>query len=70
MQQVHVNSSEHDQRIVEVVPTDEGKRFAREVPLGGVPLLRERMKKLPFSELQRIYESLSVLLKLLESEDV
>ena len=62
--------SAHDQRIVEVTATDEGKRFAREVPLGGMPLLRERMKSLPQSQLRGIRESLSTLLKLLEMEDV
>lgn len=61
--------SKQDQRIVEVAATEEGRRAAADTPLGGVPLLRERMKQLPSAELRAIYASVSRLVELLEVQN-
>jgi DNA-binding MarR family transcriptional regulator len=61
--------SERDQRIVEVEATPQGSRLCRSVPLGGMPLLRERMEELPPPQLRQIHRSLSLLLGLLEDRD-
>jgi DNA-binding MarR family transcriptional regulator len=46
--------SEHDQRVVHVRLTNAGRDFALRAPLGGIPLLRERLRTLPPDELVAI----------------
>jgi len=58
-----------DNRIVIVTLTPAGRAVAREVPLGGVSLLRERLKSLPAAKLVLVREALSELLRLLEIDD-
>lgn len=61
--------SDQDGRVVRASVTDEGARTARETPLGGIPLLRERMKELSEEDLLRISDSMNLLVKLLEATD-
>jgi DNA-binding MarR family transcriptional regulator len=61
--------SARDQRIVHVELTVDGGRAAAETPIGGMPLLRERMKELSPHELQAITRSVSKLIGLLEGCD-
>lgn len=58
-----------DQRVVYVELTPEGRRLAEETPLGGIPLLRERVKTLPPERLAMLDEAFSELLRLMEIEN-
>ena len=58
-----------DQRVVYVDLTPEGHRLAEETPLGGIPLLRERIKILPPERLALLDEAFSELLQLMEIEN-
>lgn len=58
--------SEADNRVVVVSLTAAGRSLAKDTLLGGVPLLRERLKPLPPERLRRIYEALSEIARLLE----
>ncbi len=58
-----------DQRVVYVDLTPEGRRLAEETPLGGIPLLRERIKTLPPERLAVLDEAFSELLRLMEIEN-
>jgi hypothetical protein len=46
--------------------TPEGQRLADETPLGGIPLLRERIKQLPPERLQVIDAAFADLLTIME----
>ena len=61
--------SEEDNRVVIVTLTTEGKVAAEEAPLGGIPLLREKLKTLSPERLALIRAALTELIQLLEVED-
>ena len=61
--------SKRDQRVVEVLITDEGRRITEETPLGGIALLRERMKEMSRMELRAVARSISQLVDYLEEGD-
>jgi DNA-binding MarR family transcriptional regulator len=61
--------SEVDHRVVLVALTGAGRDFAQSAPLGGMPLLRERLKTLPAEQLERINDVLTDLNRLLELDD-
>jgi DNA-binding MarR family transcriptional regulator len=58
--------STRDSRVVYVDLTPAGRRIAEETPLGGIPLLRERIKALPQDRLHRIIEAFDVLIETME----
>jgi len=58
-----------DNRVVIVALTPAGKVIAEETPLGGIPLLREKLKTLPPERLSVIDAALTELIQLLEIED-
>ena len=58
-----------DQRVVYVELTPEGRRIAEETPMGGIPLLRERIKTLPPERLAVLSEAFSDLLQIMEIEN-
>jgi DNA-binding MarR family transcriptional regulator len=60
--------SEKDNRVVLVSLTPAGREFAQGAPLGGIPLLRERLKALPAERLALIDEALAKIIDLLEIE--
>ncbi|MBN2394827.1 MAG: MarR family transcriptional regulator [Anaerolineae bacterium] len=55
-----------DQRVVYVELTPEGRRLAEETPLGGIPLLRERIKTLPPEQLSTVTSAFETLLQIME----
>lgn len=57
--------SARDNRVVLVGLTPEGRRFAGETEIGGVPLLREKLKSLSPRQLKAIHESFRLLAGLL-----
>ena len=61
--------SEEDNRVVIVALTPAGRAAAEEAPLGGIPLLRERLKTLPPERLSVVHRALTELTRLLEIED-
>lgn len=61
--------SQTDNRSVMVTLTPAGKKLARSLALGGMPLLREKLKTLPPDHLQRIHDAMGDIQKLLEIED-
>ncbi|MCX7681579.1 MAG: MarR family transcriptional regulator [Anaerolineae bacterium] len=61
--------SSADNRVVLVTLTSTGKEVAQSVPLGGIPLLRERLKTLPPERLALIHTALSELKELLGIAD-
>jgi DNA-binding MarR family transcriptional regulator len=61
--------SEEDNRVVLVSLTPSGREFARSAPLGGMPLLRERLKALPPERLALIHEALAEIKQTLEIKD-
>ena len=61
--------SEEDNRVVLVDLTQAGRKFAQDAPLGGIPLLRERLKTLPPRRLTVISDALTDLVELLEIDD-
>lgn len=58
--------SQTDNRVVLVALSPAGRRIASQIPLGGIPLLRERLKTLPPDRLAIVNEATSELLQLLE----
>ena len=60
--------SEEDNRVVLVSLTPAGREFAQSAPLGGIPLLRERLKALPAERLALIDQALAKIVDLLEIE--
>jgi DNA-binding MarR family transcriptional regulator len=61
--------SELDNRVVVVELTPAGRDFAENAPLGGIPLLRERLRELPAERLSAIDEALAELVHLLGIDD-
>ena len=61
--------SEEDNRVVLADLTEAGREFAQNAPLGGIPLLRERLKTLPQPRLAVISDALTDLVELLEIAD-
>lgn len=58
-----------DNRVVIVTLTPAGRVVAEEAPLGGIPLLREKLKTLPPERLSVVHAALTELLQILEIED-
>jgi DNA-binding MarR family transcriptional regulator len=58
-----------DQRVVHVELTPEGRRLAEETPLGGIPLLRERIKSLSPEQLATVTSAFEMLLQVMEIEE-
>jgi MarR family transcriptional regulator, organic hydroperoxide resistance regulator len=58
--------STEDSRVVFVELTAKGQVLAEETPLGGIPLLRERVKALSPERLRSIDEALSSLIEIME----
>jgi DNA-binding MarR family transcriptional regulator len=58
--------STRDSRVVFVELTAAGRRIAEETPLGGIPLLRERIKALAPERLQRINAAFDDLIETME----
>ena len=58
-----------DQRVVYVELTPEGRRLAEETPLGGIPLLRERMKSLSTEQLSTVTAAFETLLQVMEIKE-
>ncbi len=65
---VQRSRSKKDNRVVLVEVTPEGQQLVQETPLGGISLLRERLKHLPTERLTRIDEALTDLVQLLGIE--
>ncbi|HEY3342488.1 MAG TPA: winged helix DNA-binding protein [Anaerolineae bacterium] len=61
--------SQIDNRSVMVTLTPAGRKLAHSVTLGGIPLLREKLKLLPPDRLQRIYDAMRDISELLEIKD-
>lgn len=61
--------SEEDNRVVLVSLTPSGREFAQSAPLGGFPLLRERLKALPPERVTLIHEALTEIKQVLEIDD-
>ncbi len=57
-----------DQRVVYVDLTPEGRRLAEETPLGGVPLLRERLKSLAPEQLDLVKSAFETLVRVMGIE--
>jgi DNA-binding MarR family transcriptional regulator len=62
--------SKADHRVVNVDLTDAGREIAQNTGLGGVPLLREKLKTLPPERLARIHAAMTDMMNLLEIEHV
>ena len=58
--------SARDSRVVLVELSEDGQRIARETPLGGLPLLRERLKTVPPDRLELMDQAFTYLICLLE----
>ncbi len=58
-----------DQRVVYVDLTPEGRRLAEETPLGGIPLLRERIKTLSLEQLATVAAAFDILLDVMEIKE-
>ena len=56
-------------RVVLVSLTPSGRESAQSAPLGGIPLLRERLKALPPERLAMIHEALAEIKQILEIDD-
>jgi len=58
--------SKQDSRVVYVELTPEGRRIAEETPLGGIPLLRERIKMLSPERLAQAGDVFGEILEVME----
>ncbi len=58
-----------DNRVVIVTLSESGREVAQKPPSGGIPLLRERLQRLPPERLAVIHQALGELLSLLEIPD-
>ena len=58
-----------DNRVVIVTLTPAGRSVAERIPLGGIPLLRERLKTLPPAKLKLVRQALTELQGLLGEDD-
>ena len=61
--------SDTDNRVVTVTVTDTGLEVVEGITLGGIPLLRERLRSLPLGKLGLISEALDEIMRLLEIVD-
>jgi len=61
--------SKRDCRVVYVELTPGGRQLAEEMPLGGIPLLREKLKALPAERLEAYDRCFSDLLEYMEIGD-
>ena len=61
--------SKEDNRVVLVSLTPSGRESAQSAPLGGIPLLRERLKVLPPKRAAMIHEALIEIKQMLEIDD-
>jgi DNA-binding MarR family transcriptional regulator len=61
--------SKADNRVVMVALTEVGRKTAHCTGLGGVPLLREKLKTLPSERLNRIHAAMTDMMDLLEIEN-
>lgn len=61
--------SEADQRVVLVALTEKGRDLSLSAPLGGIPLLRERLRTLPAVRLADIRDTFISLTELLDFDD-
>lgn len=61
--------SEEDNRVVIVELTSAGSALADETPLGGIPLLRRRLRALPEERLRIIDQALTDIMELMEVSD-
>ena len=61
--------SKEDNRVVLVSLTPSGRESARNAPLGGIPLLHERLKALPSERMALIHEALTEIKQILEIDD-
>ncbi|MDF1515579.1 MAG: MarR family transcriptional regulator [Anaerolineae bacterium] len=57
-----------DNRVVYVELTQAGRELAENTPMGGIPLLREKMHTLPEERLLLVNKALAELIQLLEME--
>jgi len=62
--------SQEDNRIVNVEPTPLGQEFARNTPLGGLPLLRSRLSQLSEGRLAEIEGVLEEIIQLMEVAEI
>ena len=60
--------NEEDNRVVTVTITSEGKKVVKNMPAGGILLLRERLRELDVRELKSIGRSVAKLNTLMETE--
>lgn len=58
-----------DHRVVLVDVTPAGRELAGRTPPGGIPLLREALRKLPQHRLAVVHEAMAILVEILEIED-
>ncbi|MGC9467480.1 MAG: MarR family winged helix-turn-helix transcriptional regulator [Anaerolineae bacterium] len=58
--------STEDCRVVNVQLTPEGRVLAEEIPLGGIPLLRERIKAMTPDRLRLVDEAFTDLIQIME----
>jgi DNA-binding MarR family transcriptional regulator len=61
--------SKEDNRVVLVSLTPYGREFAQSAPVGGIPLLRERLKALPLERVALIHKVLADIMQILEIDD-
>jgi DNA-binding MarR family transcriptional regulator len=61
--------SEVDNRVVVVELTPTGQEFAQSAPLGGIPLLREKLKEMTPERLSVIEQALTELLSILDAAE-
>ncbi len=61
--------STEDNRVVLVALTEQGRQFADDAPLGGLPLLRRKLQTLPPEQIETLEEAMNLLFALLEVED-
>jgi len=62
--------SQEDNRVVLVELTSEGQEIAEKTPLGGLPLLRRRLARLPEERLSEIDGVLNEIMDLMEVTDI
>jgi DNA-binding MarR family transcriptional regulator len=62
--------SKEDNRVVIVELTSTGRERAENMPLGGILLLRRRLKTLPADRLRMLDEALAELMQLMEVHDI
>ena len=61
--------SEADNRVVVVELTQTGRAFAQRAPLGGIPLLRKRLREMTPERLSTIDQALTDLLSILDEAE-